>query len=96
MSKETIKFKQKNWTGMTCEVTFVTNENITEFEIYDYQFQAIKENDVVKVFNSESSSTFPNFTMYLIDGVWGCICCGIHRENEDFRVLAAQIIFNLY
>jgi hypothetical protein len=96
MTVETLKVQQKNWTGMYSEVTFITNDDVTEFEIYDYQFQAIQEDNVVKVFNSESSCKYPICTLHLIDDMWACSNCGIYRENEDFRILAAQMIFNLY
>ena len=96
MIEKTLKIQQKNWSGMISEVTFITNDNVTEFKIYDYQFQAIQDDNVVNVFNSESSCKYPVCTLYFIDGMWICSNCGIYRENEDFRILAAQMIFNLY
>jgi hypothetical protein len=94
MIEETIKFKQKNWTGMSIEVTFKQNDDKTEFEMLGYEFIAIRNGSMVQVFNSEMESEFPLFTLHFIDNIWACNE-GIYRENEDFRILAGQMISNL-
>jgi hypothetical protein len=96
MIEETIKFKQKNWTGMFAEVTFRENGDRTEFEMLGYDFVAIKDGKVVRIFESGNLCNIPVFTLHLVDNIWACNDCGIYRENEDFRILAGQMISNLY
>lgn len=95
MTEETIKFQQKNWTGMSTEVTFKESGNRTEFEMLGYEFQAIRDREMIQVFNTEMPGKTPLFTLYLIDNIWACNECGIYRENDDFRILAGQMISNL-
>jgi hypothetical protein len=96
MTEETIKFQQKNWTGMSAEVTFRENGDRIEFEMLGYEFQAIKNDEVVQVFNIEMPGKTPLFILRRIDNMWACNEHGIYRENEDFRVLAGQMISNLF